>query len=273
MLRITDRNITGQLVFLGTGTSHGVPMIGCGCEVCNSDDPHNSRTRSSVILGLPEGNLLIDTTPELRIQLVRERIGQIDAVAITHEHVDHLFGLDDLRIFPLYLERDVPLYCTTKVEQSIRSVFSYAFDPITLQFPAGGVPRLDFQNISPNGHGGFEPFEVLGATITPIPLLHGRHDVLGFRVGNLAYCTDVKEIPPASFPLLEGVETLILDALRERPHPTHMHLDQAVETAEKLGVRRALFTHICHNLDHASTNARLPEGIELAYDGLVVPLV
>ena len=267
------RTITGQLVFLGTGTSHGVPMIGCDCDVCTSDDPRNFRTRSSVVLGLPEGNLLIDTTPELRIQLVRERIRRIDGVAITHEHVDHLFGLDDLRIFPKYLEHDVPIYCTETVERSIRSVFSYAFDPITRRFPAGGVPRLDFRRIVADEQGRFEPFDLFGATITPIPLLHGRHDVLGFRVGNLAYCTDVKEIPASSFSLLEGVETLILDALRENPHPTHMHLDQAVETARELGVRRAIFTHICHNLDHAATNAKLPEGMELAYDGLVVPLV
>lgn len=248
-------------------------MIGCGCEVCTGGDPRNFRTRSSVVLGLPGGNLLIDTTPELRIQLLREKIGRIDEVAITHEHADHLFGLDDLRIFPLFMQRDVPVHCTAEVEQRIRSVFSYAFDPVARQFPAGGVPQLEFQTIGPDATGTMKPFNTLGATIIPIPLLHGRQKVLGFRIGNLAYCTDVKEIPETSFPLLEGVETLILDALRQRPHPTHMHLEQAVETSRELGVRRAIFTHICHNLDHESTNAQLPDGMELAYDGLVVPLV
>jgi phosphoribosyl 1,2-cyclic phosphate phosphodiesterase len=254
------------MILLGTGTSHGVPMIGCDCAVCTSNDPHNQRTRCGVVVEAPEGNLLIDTPPELRIQLLREGIGRIHALVFTHGHADHLFGLDDVRLFPHYLGHPLPVYCEAAVEQQIRRSFAYAFDPVTKEYPAGGVPQLEFRTI------GAEAFQVLGQTVVPVPLEHGRFRVLGFRFANVAYCTDVNRIPPASVPLLQGLDVLVLDALREKPHPTHFSLSESLEVVEQLRPRHAYFTHISHNLDHAATNARLPDGVELAYDGLRIPL-
>ena len=253
-------------MFLGTGTSHGVPMIGCGCPTCSSSHPKNQRTRCSLVLGLPEGNLLIDTTPELRVQLIRERIGLIHAVLYTHGHADHLFGLDDLRIFPIYLGHEIPLYCEEEVEATIRRAFGYAFDPVVQEYPAGGIPKLAFRRIGPG------PFEVLGQRVAAMRLLHGRYRVLGFRFGDVAYCTDTGEIPPQSMRLLEGLDVLILDCLRREPHATHFSLDEAVEVARRLAPRRTLFTHMCHRLEHEATNADLPPGMELAYDGMRIGL-
>ena len=260
------KNIAGQLLFLGTGTSHGVPTIGCGCGTCTSSEPKNQRTRCSIVLGLPDGNLLIDTTPELRLQLLRERVGLIHSVAYTHAHADHLFGLDDLRIFPSYLGHELPIYCEEPVERAIRQSFAYAFDPQTQAFPAGGVPKLTFRRV------GLEPLEILGARLVPLRLWHGSYEVLGFRIGDVAYCTDTKEIPPETERLLKNLDVLILDCLRPEPHPTHMSLEEAVAAARRLAPRRTLFTHISHRLEHAATNALLPPGMELAYDGLAVPL-
>jgi len=260
------KSIQGELILLGTGTSVGVPSIGCGCAVCQSEDPRNKRTRCSTVLGLPEGNLLIDTAPDLRFQLLREGIGVIHAVAFTHEHADHIFGLDDVRIFQFYLDQPIPLYCESLVEERIRQSFNYAFQD---QKPthAGAVPKLLFRRITG------APFDVLGARVIPIRLQHGpRFESLGFRVGNVAYCTDTNEIPSESWPFLEGLDVLVLDALRDRPHVTHFSLDEAVEVARRVKAKRTLLTHICHELDHASTNARLPRGMELAYDGQRVPL-
>ena len=263
MYHTTD--ITGTLIVLGSGTSVGVPALGCGCPVCTSDDPRNSRLRSSVILGLPQGNLLIDTTPDLRTQLLREKIGIVHAVAYTHYHADHLFGLDDVRLFPLYLGHPLPLYCDDEVEARIRNSFDYAFTGLEPTH-IGATPQLTFSRI------GTAPFEVLGARVTPIPLVHGRFRVLGFRVGNVAYCTDTNGIPETSWPLLSGLDTLILDALRNRPHPTHFSLEEAIEAARRIGARQTYFTHMAHELDHAQTEAALPPGMTLAYDGLRIPL-
>ncbi len=261
-----SRDITGQFVFLGTGTSHGVPMIGCGCPVCTSANPKDSRTRCSVVVGLPEGNLLVDTSPEMRLQLLREQIGLIHAVVFTHEHADHTMGLDDLRILARYLGHDVPIYCNEVVENRIRRVFDYAFDPVVQAYPAGGIPKIRFHRI------GDEPFDVLGAKVVPIRLKHGRFEVLGYRFGRIAYCTDTNGIPPQSEPLLEDLDVLVLDALRRTPHATHFSLDEAIATAERFAPRRTLFTHISHDLPHDATSAELPQGMELAYDGLSVPV-
>jgi len=254
-----------ELIFLGTGTSVGVPAIGCGCAVCTSDNIRNQRTRASIALGLPQGNLLIDTSPDLRWQLLREGIGVIHAALFTHDHSDHLMGLDDVRLFPFYLEHAFPLYCEESVEQRIRRCFDYAFDG-GQRTHAGAVPDLEFHQITT------DPFSLLGATVTPLRLRHGRFDVLGFRVGDVAYCTDTNEIPPESWPLLEDLDVLILDALRDRPHPTHFSLNEALEVIERLRPRRALLTHMSHEMDHESVSARLPEGVQLAFDGLRVPL-
>ncbi|MGE0757781.1 MAG: MBL fold metallo-hydrolase [Pirellulaceae bacterium] len=264
--RPVTTDIRGQLILLGTGTSVGVPSIGCGCAVCQSDDPRNKRTRCSVILGLPQGNLLIDTPPDLRFQLLRERIGIVHAVLFTHEHADHIFGLDDLRLFQFYLDEPLQLFCEDFVERRLRRSFDYAFSD---QEPThvGAVPLLAFRRIDTT------PFAVLGQQVVPIRLKHGPHfDVLGFRIGRVAYCTDTNGIAPESWPLLEDLDVLILDALRYRPHPTHLSLDEAVGIVQQLRPKRAYFTHISHDLDHATTNERLPPGMELAYDGLRIPL-
>ena len=260
------KDIRGHLILLGTGTSVGVPAIGCGCAVCTSTDPRNTRTRCSAIVGLPEGNLLIDTPPDLRFQLLREGIGIVHSVLYTHEHADHVFGLDDLRLFQFYLGHAVPLYCEEQVEARIRRSFDYAFaerEPTHV----GATPQLVFRRIRQ------QPFGVLGASVIPIRLQHGpRMEVLGFRFGNIAYCTDTNAIPPASQSLLQDLDVLILDALRPRPHVTHYGLDEAIEVARQLRPRRTFFTHTSHELDYADTNARLPQGMELAYDGLRLPL-
>ena len=255
-------DVRGQMVFLGTGTSVGVPMIGCGCAVCRSDNPRNKRTRCSAVLGLPGGNLLIDTSPDVRAQLLREQIGIVHAVLYTHEHADHVFGLDDLRMMQFYLGGPVPLYCEPPVEDRIRKSFDYAF-PADAHTHPGAVPQLAFHRI------GLEPFEMLGAKVVPIRMQHGRRfQVLGFRFGNVAYCTDTNAIPPESMELLTGLDVLILDALRPRGHATHFSLEQAVEVARELAPRQTYFTHMSHELEHEATNAALPAGMELAYDGL-----
>ncbi len=259
-------DVRGQLVFLGTGTSVGVPVVGCDCPICTSPDPHNSRTRCGLILGLPEGNLLVDTPTDLRMQLLREKIGLIHSTLFTHGHADHVFGLDDLRIFSFYLGGKMPIYCEEDVEARIRQSFDDVFEPKTQRLPTGGVPQIEFRRID------LKPFQVLGTRVVPIRLFHGGTDVLGFRFGNLAYCTDTNRIPEESWPLLEGLDVLILDALRHRPHPTHFTLSEAVEAAHRVGAKRTYFTHMSHDLDHEQTNASLPPGMELAYDGLKVPL-
>lgn len=261
-----DANHSRHLVLLGTGTSVGVPMIGCHCDVCTSDDPRNHRTRCGVAVQAHEGVFLIDTPPELRLQLLRERVDIVHAALFTHDHADHIFGLDDLRIFGQYLDASIPLYCEEPVEQQIRRAFHYAFSPSAPHSHRGAIPRLHFQRI------GTEPFSLLGTSITPIRLNHGRLPILGFRFDNVAYCTDVSEIPESSYKLLEGLDVLIIDALRDKPHPTHFSIDQSLEVVARLQPRQAFFTHISHSLDHETTNARLPDHVELAWDGLRIPL-
>lgn len=261
-----SKDIRGEMILLGTGTSVGVPAIGCDCEVCTSDHPRNNRTRCSAVLGLPEGNLLIDTSPDMRFQLLREGIGIIHSVLYTHEHADHLFGLDDLRLMPFHLGHAVPLLCEEIVEQRIRTSFDYAF-PKQEPTHTGAVPNLKFRRI------GTTPFEVLGTRVIPIRLKHGpRFQVLGFRFGNVAYCTDTNEIPEESWPLLEGLDVLVLDGLRRKPHVTHFSLDEAVAVAQRLRPQKTYFTHVSHDLEYEQTNATLPPGMELAYDGQRIAL-
>lgn len=259
-------DVRGQLLLLGTGTSVGVPVIGCGCPTCRSPDRRNQRTRCGLVVGLPEGNLLVDSPPDLRTQLLREEIGLVHAVLYTHEHADHLFGLDDVRLFPFHLGHSLPVYCEDSVEARIRKSFDYAFSAEAQKYPAGGVPQLEFRRITT------APFEILGARVVPIRLHHGRTEVLGFRFGDVAYCTDVNRIPDESWERLTGLDVLVLDALRPRPHPTHFSLGEAVEAARRIGARQTYFTHLSHELEHEATSAALPPGMALAYDGLKIPL-
>jgi phosphoribosyl 1,2-cyclic phosphate phosphodiesterase len=248
--------------FLGTGTSVGVPMIGCDCAVCRSTNPRNHRYRCGVLISTTDGNILIDTPPELRLQLLRARVGVVHAVLFTHYHADHLYGLDDLRPIPRLLGGPVPLFCTGEVEGKIRTCFPYAFGPAAEQLSAGFIPKLSFHRITS------EPFHVLDQTIVPIPLEHAHFDVFGFRVGDMAYCTDVSHIPRDSMARLEGVRILILDALRHKPHPAHFGLDQALDVISQLAPERAYLTHMSHDLDYEKVNHQLPAGVEMAYDGL-----
>jgi len=263
---LPGESITPEVIFLGTGTSVGVPSLGCDCAVCTSDDTRNNRTRCSIVLRLPTGNLLIDTPPDLRMQLLREKIPLVHSVLFTHEHVDHLYGLDDLRLFPYRLGHAMPLYCERHLEQRIRRVFDYAFHDREPTHP-GAVPQLEFVRIT------HDPFEVLGIEVTPIPLKHGPYfDVLGFRFGDFAYCTDTNEIPDTSMERLCGLDTLVIDALRFRPHPTHFCIDEALAVIAELKPRQAFLTHLCHDVDHPTAEAELPEGVFIAYDGLRLPL-
>jgi len=259
-----SRDLQGRFLFLGTGTSVGVPVVGCRCATCMSADPRNDRTRTSVVVGLPGGTLLIDTTPDLRRQLLRERIGSVQAILYTHDHVDHVYGLDDIRPICYRAGGPVPVYCEERVERRIRAAFDYAFEAMPV--PGGGVPKITFARITA------EPFELLGARVIPLRLRHGTFDVLGFRFGKVAYCTDTNAIPDATWPLLADLDTLILDCLRPERHPTHLSLDEALAVAERVGARRTLFVHMSHDIEHAAVSARLPAGVELAYDGLVIPL-
>jgi phosphoribosyl 1,2-cyclic phosphate phosphodiesterase len=259
-------DIRGQMIVLGTGTSVGVPMIGCGCDVCRSADPRNRRTRCSVLLGLPQGNLLIDTSPDLRQQLLREQVGIVHAVLYTHEHADHIFGLDDLRLMQFHLGGPVPLYCEPAVEARIRKSYDYAFQPPGNLHP-GAIPQLAIRRI------GLEPFDVLGTRVTPLRLKHGKRlNVLGFRIGNIAYCTDTNTIPPETMARMRGLDVLLLDALRPTGHATHFSLEEAIQVARELAPRQTYFTHMSHELEQNATNETLPPNMALAYDGLCISL-
>ncbi len=253
------------ITVLGSGTSHGVPMIACDCPVCTSPDPRDKRTRPSIAISTGETTILVDTAPELRLQCLACDIRRVDAVLFTHYHVDHVAGLDDLRRFNALQQAAIPCYGQPATHARLRSMFPYVFEPS--DYPSA-IPRLSLHVIDP----GAPELEIGDLRIIPIPLLHGRMPVLGFRAGNFAYCTDVSEIPDASWPLLRGLDVLILDALRRRPHPTHFNLDQAIAHARRIGAGQTWFTHIAHELGHAETNAELPRGIELAHDGLIIEL-
>jgi phosphoribosyl 1,2-cyclic phosphate phosphodiesterase len=248
--------------FLGTGTSVGVPMVGCRCDVCRSTDPRNHRYRCAVLIGTPDGNILVDTPPELRLQLLREQAERLDAVLYTHYHADHLFGLDDLRPFAAKTGQSIPLYCTEEVEGVIRRAFDYAFTTDPEKVAANYLPRLFFRQITA------EPFTVLGQQVTPIPLAHSFFNVFGFRIGDVAYCTDVSEIPRSSWPRLEGLRVLVIDALRYEPHPAHFGLNQALDVIAQFRPQRAYLTHMSHAFDHEALSRQLPPNVQPAYDGL-----
>jgi phosphoribosyl 1,2-cyclic phosphate phosphodiesterase len=263
---IHSLDFRGQMILLGTGTSVGVPCIGCSCDVCTGGQPRNQRTRASAILGLPEGNLLIDTPPDLRSQLLREKIGLVHSVLYTHEHADHLHGLDDVRLFPFMLGHPIPIYASEVVEARIRRIFDYAFDDREPTH-AGAVPNLELRRIST------QPIDILGSVLIPIPLVHGPYcRSLGYRIGNVAYCTDTNRIEPESMQLLEGLDVLVLDSLRLRSHPSHFSVGEALDVIEVLKPKRAYLTHLSHELDYMTFNRELPEHVSLAYDGLRIPL-
>jgi phosphoribosyl 1,2-cyclic phosphate phosphodiesterase len=268
-----------ELLFLGTGTSAGVPMIGCECAVCTSDDPRDRRSRPSVVVrytddGGTQRQYLVDTTPELRSQIIAARIHRIDGVLFTHNHADHIFGLDDLRRFNAVMKTPLDIYAEPRVLEWLRGTFGYIFEAhknVNQTFVASLIPHA----IGPAPEGGPLQLPVAGgATWTPLRLMHGRLPIAGFRVdfqgASVAYCTDVSSIPPQTYPLLENLDVLVIDALRYRHHPTHMTVDQALGEVERIGPRRAYFTHIAHDIRHAELQPKLPPNVHLAYDGLSV---
>jgi phosphoribosyl 1,2-cyclic phosphate phosphodiesterase len=267
-----------KVTLLGTGTSHGVPMIGCDCSVCRSTDPRDRRSRPSILLDLQPGGpvlpvssmaaatryVLVDTSSDLRAQALTYDVRRVDAILFTHSHADHIFGLDEVRRYNSLQKEAIPCYADAGTAADLRRTFAYIFDTTTV--PGGGIPQIVLSVLL----GG--PFCVGGVEIVPIPVLHGRRQILGFRIGSFAYLTDCSTIPDASWPLLDGVRTLVLDALREKKHPTHFNVSDAIAAAARIGATRTYFTHISHDLSHAATCARLPPGVELAYDGLVLTI-
>ncbi len=247
-------------VVLGSGTSHGVPMIACKCAVCQSADPKDKRTRSSLFVRIGGQRILVDTSPELRLQCIANDIDAIDAILYTHHHADHVLGIDDLRRFNWTTRREVPCYGRPRTLDALRSMFRYAFEPAPDS--PHSRPCLGLTEI------GEAPFRLGDETVTPIPMLHGRLEVLGFRFSNLAYCTDCSFISEQSQALLDGLDVLILDALRRTPHPAHFNLEQAIEMAKRIGAKQTYFTHIAHELGHEATSRELPDTMMLAHDGL-----
>jgi len=252
------------LTVLGSGTSMGVPTIGCDCAVCVSKDRRDRRTRPSVLISYRDPNdngrhVMIDSTPDFREQALRENIQQLDAVLYTHTHADHILGIDDLR--PLtYLHKPgkMPLYATPHACDFLRNMFPYIFQP-TYKF--GGLPQVDLNPIE-------GPVELFGARFEPLTVIHGDTPILGFRFGSAAYLTDHSHVPAETIEKLRGLDVLFLDALRYIPHPTHSTVEQSLKIVETVKPRRTFFTHICHDLPHEATNAALPAGVQLAFDGM-----
>ena len=249
-----------RITFLGTGTSAGVPVIACECETCRSADPHDKRWRPSIRLGFDDHTtVLVDASPDLRAQALRFGLTRVDAILLTHSHADHVLGLDDVRIFNFRQRAVIPCIGSARTLAQVRQMFAYAFDPTSPK--GGGLPQLALSTL-------VGPFSIGGATVVPVPLMHGTLPVLGFRIGAFAYLTDCNFVPDVSWPLLEKLEVLVLDALRHKPHATHFTLEEAVMVALRIGARRTLFTHMSHDLRHQATCATLPEGMALAHDGL-----
>jgi phosphoribosyl 1,2-cyclic phosphate phosphodiesterase len=263
-----------RITVLGSGTSHGVPAIGCDCVVCRSSDPRDRRMRPSILIEIGEEraggafaaavrSILVDTSTDLREQALRYDVRRVDAILFTHSHADHICGLDDVRRFNQIQKSAIPCFADADTLASLRRMFWYVFEPPAQR--GGGIPQLSPFRIA-------GAFTLGGVEIVPVPVFHGRLPVLGFRIGSFAYLTDCNRIPDESYALLDGVQTVIIDALRWRPHSTHFSVDEAIDASRRIGATRAYFTHICHDLGHAETSPQLPPGVELAYDGLVLEI-
>jgi phosphoribosyl 1,2-cyclic phosphate phosphodiesterase len=251
------------LRILGSGTSQGVPAIGCDCPTCRSDDPRDRRLRPSALFSVSGRALLVDLSADFRQQMLAHDIRRIDAVLMTHHHFDHIGGFDDLRQYNYLQGGSMRIFGLRETLDEMRHTFRYAFGGAVQT--GGGLPSAELIEIE-----GDRPFEVDGVTVQPVPVKHGVLDILGYRVDGVAYLTDVSAIPDASRPLLRGLDALVLNALRHRPHPTHLHLDAAIAEARRIGARRTWFTHIAHNILHARDAALLPEDMDFSYDGQMI---
>lgn len=247
------------VTFLGSGTSTGVPVVGCRCAVCTSDDPRNKRLRQSVKIEINGKILLIDTTPDLRLQLLRDPIPRLDFILFTHSHADHLMGLDDVRPFNFRQRETLHAFASAPTAKAIRRAFSYIWSDSQV---GGGKPQIELHEVD-------GPFTHDGIDIVPIPVRHGDWTILGYRIGSFAYITDTNGIPDQSLPLLEGIDTLALDGLRPSPpHPTHFTIGEAVAASQRVAPRMTYLIHLAHEVDHATVEATLPENVRLAWDGL-----
>ena len=254
-----------RVTLLGTGTSFGVPQIGCSCRTCTSTDPKDRRTRTAALIEDGDRRILIDTPPELRLQLVAAGVDRLDAVLFTHAHADHVHGIDDLRAFSVRQGGPLEAYGSRETLGELSAKFPYIFD-LESKAPAGtSKPELVARSLTPG-----VPVRIAGLDVEPLALPHGRQEVLAYRIGRVAYVTDVKEVPPAVQERLRGLDVLVLSALLSRPHPLHLSIPEAVAAAQAIGARRTYFTHLTHERPHAVLAASLPAGIAPAYDGLVI---
>jgi len=250
-----------RITFLGTGTSQGIPMIGCDCEVCMSEDIKDKRLRTSAYIEYCGKNILIDAGPDFRQQMLREKIGHLDAILLTHQHKDHTGGLDDVRAINYLENRAFPIYCEKKVQESLKLEYSYAFS----EYKYPGVPEFILKTIDEN------PFKIDDVEIIPIRAMHYKLPVLGFRIGNLAYITDANYIPDEEYKKMKGVTVFVLNTVRFEKHISHYSIPEAIEVANRVGAKHTYFTHLSHQIPkHKIFSKMLPEGIEPAYDGLVV---
>ena len=253
-----------RITFLGTGTSQGVPVIACGCSVCLSDDRRDKRLRTSILIQYEDLNIVVDTGPDFRYQMLRANVQQLDAVLVTHSHKDHIAGMDDVRAFNYQQQQSIPIYGTQETHAALKREFYYAFGEI--KYP--GVPRLELRQISKG-----DPFRIGNLSVMPIEVLHYKMPVIGFRMGDFAYITDAKTISSESKSLLKGVQILVVNALQEEPHISHLTRDEAIDFSQEIGATTTYFTHISHRFGkHDEIQKRLPEGILLAYDGLILDI-
>lgn len=257
-----------KLTFLGTGTSFGVPQIGCGCEVCTSDDSRDKRTRSGALVETDAGKrILIDTPPELRLQLIANHVDRVDAILFTHEHADHIHGIDDVRALSVRSRSALRMYGPAETVRTLEQRFAYIFDDRMRPIPGTTKPEGELTTLEAG-----VPVEIAGEHVTPLAVPHGNTTVFGYRIGALGYVTDAKLLPPAAIEALRGVKVLVLNALFWKEHPTHMSVPEAIETAHVVGAERTYLTHLTHDNFHAKLEAALPPGLLPAYDGLTVDI-